>query len=211
MLNDITKGNLIAFEGIDGSGKTTQIKILSERLMKLGIHYYTTMEPTDGPIGTLIHQMLIGRINMDKRIVGPLIVADRFDHLLNDTNGILNKINNGTHVITDRYYFSTYAYNSIDMSLDWVIDMNKEVKKILSPTITIFIDIPPNVAMERIHKNRYTSELFEKESYLKKVREKYLESFEILKTTENVLIVDGTKDQNTISTKIWDEVCKYLL
>lgn len=202
----VNKGKFIAFEGIDGSGKSTQIRLLNERMKKEGIHCYTTMEPTDSPIGSLIHQIMTGRIKTDNKVIAGLFVADRLDHLLNDINGIVNKINEGTTVITDRYYFSSYAYHSVDMPMDWVIKANEQSSNILRPTVTIFIDISADVAVERIAKNRQHQELFEKKSRLVKVREKYFEAFEKLKDEERVVVVDGSRSEQEIADDIWEKI-----
>lgn len=200
------QGKFIAFEGIDGSGKSTQIRILNERMKKEGIHCYTTMEPTDSPIGSLIHQIMTGRIRTDNKVIAALFVADRLDHLLNDVDGIVSKINEGTTVLTDRYYFSSYAYHSVDMPMDWVIQANGQSSSILRPTATIFIDTDPDTAMERIAKNRDHQELFEKKSRLVKVREKYLEAFEKLKEEERILVIDGNRSVQEIADHIWEQV-----
>jgi len=205
------KGKFIAFEGIDGSGKSTQIQLLTEKLRSLGITCYTTMEPTDSPIGTLIHQIMTGRIKTDNKVIAALFVADRLDHLLNDVNGIAPKISDGITVITDRYYFSSYAYHSVDMPMDWVISANEQSSAILKPTVTVFIDISPKEAIKRISQNRFHRELFEKESRLIKVRTKYLEAFEKQRNNENFIIIDGNKSQEDISQDIWREIGKYFL
>lgn len=163
-INDDHKngGKFIAFEGIDGSGKSTQIEYLTEKLKKENIYYYTTMEPTDSPIGSLIHQIMTGRVKTDNKVIAALFVADRLDHLLNDLNGLKAKIDEGITVISDRYYFSSYAYHSVDMPMEWVIQANDQCKQILKPTATVFIDVDPDTAIERIAKNRFHQELFEK-------------------------------------------------
>lgn len=206
---EISRGRFIAFEGIDGSGKSTQIKLLSNRLKEKGIHYYTTMEPTDSPIGSLIHQIMTGRIKTDNKVIAGLFVADRLDHLLNNVDGIAAKIQEGTTVITDRYYFSSYAYHSVDMPMDWVIQANAQAKEILQPTVTIFVDVNPDTAIERIAKNRFHQELFEKKSRLVKVREKYFEAFEKLQDTENIVVIDGNRSPEEIAEDIWSEVSQY--
>ena len=207
--NQVKRGVFIAFEGIDGSGKSTQIQLLSNKLKERGVYCYTTMEPTDSPIGSLIHQVMTGRIKTDNKVIAGLFVADRLDHLLNDINGILSKIQEGTTVITDRYYFSSYAYHSVDMPMEWVIQANAQSKELLQPTVTIFIDVNPDTAIERIAKNRFHQELFEKKSRLVKVREKYLEAFERLKDEETFVIIDGNRSQNEIADEIWDVVKEY--
>ena len=210
-IQQVKKGKFIAFEGIDGSGKSTQIRLLANKLKEIGVYCYTTMEPTDSPIGSLIHQIMTGRIKTDNKVIAGLFVADRLDHLLNDVNGVLSKIMEGTTVITDRYYFSSYAYHSVDMPMDWVIQANAQSKELLQPTVTIFIDVNPDNAVERIAKNRFNQELFEKKSRLIKVREKYLESFEKLKDEENIVIIDGNRSQEEIAEEIWDKVKSYFV
>lgn len=207
---NVSKGNFIAFEGIDGSGKSTQIRMLDARMKEQGIYCYTTMEPTDSPIGSLIHQIMMGRIKTDNKVIAALFVADRLDHLLNDINGIVNKINEGTTVITDRYYFSSYAYHSVDMPMDWVIKANEQSSNILRPTVNVFIDISPDVAIERIAKNRFHQELFEKKSRLIKVREKYLEAFDKLKEEECIIKVDGNRSEQEIADDIWEGIKEFL-
>lgn len=210
-IQQVKKGKFIAFEGIDGSGKSTQIRLLANKLKEIGVYCYTTMEPTDSPIGSLIHQIMTGRIKTDNKVIAGLFVADRLDHLLNDVNGVLPKIMEGTTVITDRYYFSSYAYHSVDMPMDWVIQANAQSKELLQPTVTIFIDVNPDNAVERIAKNRFHQELFEKKSRLIKVREKYLEAFEKLKDEENIVIIDGDRSQEEIAEEIWDKVKSYFV
>lgn len=205
----VNRGNFIAFEGIDGSGKSTQISMLTNRLNKEGICCYTTMEPTNSPIGSLIHQIMTGRIKTDNRVIAGLFVADRLDHLLNEVDGIVSKINEGTTVITDRYYFSSYAYHSVDMPMEWVIRANEQSSAILKPTVTIFIDVQPDTAIERIAKNRFHQELFEKKSRLVKVRENYLKAFELLKKEEKYVIIDGNQTQEKIAEMVWDTVKEY--
>ena len=202
-------GSFIAFEGIDGSGKSTQIMLLKNRLESEGIRCYTTCEPTDSPIGSLIHQIMTGRILSDNRVVAALFVADRLDHLLNPTNGIYAKIIDGVSVITDRYYFSSYAYHSVDMSMDWVISANSQSAEILRPSVTIFIDIDPEDALERIQKTRFHPELFETRERLFSVRQKYFEAFDKLKDKENILIVDGKKEAHVLASEIWEKVKPY--
>lgn len=208
---ETNRGKFIAFEGIDGSGKSTQIQLLTEKLKEMGVACYKTMEPTDSPIGSLIHQIMTGRMKTDNKVIAGLFVADRLDHLLNDVNGLLPKIQEGTTVITDRYYFSSYAYHSVDMPMEWVIQANAQSKELLQPTATIFIDVDPDTALERIAKNRQHQELFEKKSRLEKVREKYFEAFERLKDEETVIVIDGNRPQEEIAKDIWDAVKHYFM
>ena len=200
------KGIFIAFEGIDGSGKSTQIQLLKDRIMQKGIRCYQTCEPSAGPIGSMTRQILTGRMKADSRVIATMFAADRLDHLLNEVDGIAAKVNGGITVLTDRYYFSSYAYHSVDVPMDWVIKTNEESAKVLRPDLTVFIDIDADTAMERITKNRFHTELFEKKSRLEKVRDNYFKAFEILKEEENVIIVNGNKTPEEISEEIWKTV-----
>ncbi len=204
------KGNFIVFEGIDGSGKSTQIHYLIEHLRKENVPCYATMEPTDSPIGSVIHNIMTGRIKTDNKVIAALFAADRLDHLLNEVNGLAAKVENGTTVISDRYYFSSYAYHAVDMPMDWVIQANEQSAQILRPTVNIFIDVDPNTALERIAKNRFERELFEKRSRLIQVRENYLKAFDKLKDIENIVCIDGNQTPEQIADQVWAAVCPFI-
>jgi dTMP kinase len=211
MTNNKPKGAFIAFEGIDGAGKTTQIRKLSEKLSSLNIRCYETGEPTDSPIGSLIHQIMTGRISADNRVIASLFIADRVDHLLNSTDGIYHKIINGTTVVTDRFYFSSYAYHGVDINMDWVINGNSICAEIIRPTLNVFLDIPVEKAVERIKRDKFHIELYETEERLRLVRQKYFEAFEMLKDVENVIIVDADADADTVAERIWKVLSVYFL
>ena len=200
----------IALEGIDGSGKSTQTKLLTEKLTAAGHKVYSTFEPTDNFIGTIIRNILKGEKKADDRTIAGLFVADRLDHLLNETNGIVKKLEEGFTVITDRYYFSSYAYHGTHMDIDWVIAANAMAASILKPDINIFIDVSPEAAMQRISKNRETVELYETLENLKNVRAKYKESFEKLTEQENIFIADGNRSPEEIAVDIYSEVDRIL-
>jgi len=200
------KNLFIAFEGIDGSGKSTQVKKLTDQLKQAGHKVYATFEPTDSPIGAIIRNVFNHRLEADHRTIAGLFVADRLDHLLNKTNGILKKLEEGYTVITDRYYFSSYAYHGTHMALDWVIDANSLSADLLRPDLNIYIDISPEVSMERIIKDRSTIELYETKENLRNVRDKYLEAFELLKSKENVFVTEGDRSPEQIATDIWTKV-----
>ncbi|KAI4451970.1 Thymidylate kinase [Eubacterium plexicaudatum ASF492] len=204
------KGIFIAFEGIDGSGKSTQIRLLADYLRKMEVAFYTTMEPTDSPIGSMIHQIMTGRMHADPKVIAALFTADRLDHLLNEVNGIARRIDEGTTVIMDRYYLSSYAYQSVDLPLEWLIHANEPAKEIMRPDVNIFIDIEPELAMERISGNRFQKELFEEQSRLERVRRNYLDVFDRLQGEEQVVVIDGNRSQEAVAEDIRSTVMKYL-
>lgn len=165
------RGRFFALEGIDGSGKSTQLELLARRLEQAGFPCLTTCEPTAGPIGSLLRQVLTGQIPCDSRVVAPLFTADRLDHLLNGENGLCRAVERGLTVLSDRYYFSSYAYQSVDLPLEWVIEVNRPCAQLLRPTATVFIDVSPELALARIAQNRERTELFETEDRLTRTRE----------------------------------------
>ena len=200
------KNLFIAFEGIDGSGKSTQVKLLSDQLTNAGHKVYSTFEPTDSPIGTLIRNIFNHKMESDHRTIAALFVADRLDHLLNKTHGVLKKLEEGYTVITDRYYFSSYAYHGVHMPMDWVIKSNAISAGLLRPDINIYIDIAPDTSMDRLSKGRTSMELYETRENLKMVRDKYFEAFEQLKFKEHIFITDGNRSADLIADDIWNEV-----
>ena len=86
-----TTGRFLALEGIDGSGKSTQLQLLLERLRARGVECRGTREPSDGPVGAMVRQILTGRVTADHRVIAGLFAADRLDHLVNRRDGILEQ------------------------------------------------------------------------------------------------------------------------
>ena len=130
------KGKFIALEGIDGSGKSSQIGPLVKRLEGLGVPCRETREPTGGPVGSLIRQIFTGRVTADNRVIAALYAADRIDHLVNEVDGLCSAIDSGITVVSDRYYFSSYAYHSVDVDMGWVIQANALSAQLLRPRRT---------------------------------------------------------------------------
>ena len=200
------KNLFIAFEGIDGSGKSTQVKILSERLTETGHKVYVTAEPTKSPIGLLIRNIFSHQSEADHRTIASLFVADRLDHLLNKTDGILKKLEEGFTVITDRYYFSSYAYHGTHMDMDWVIEANSLSAELLRPDLNIYIDVSAETSIKRLNEGRSSMELYETKENLYSVRKKYIEAFEKLKSVENIFVTSGDRSPELIAADIWKEV-----
>ncbi|MGH1383487.1 dTMP kinase [Kordia sp.] len=201
------KNNIfIAIEGIDGSGKSTQAKNIAKRLEANGHKVYLTFEPTDMRIGKMIRSILGGKEKADEKVIAALFVADRLDHLLHETEGILKKLEEGYTVITDRYYFSSYAYHGAHMDMDWVIQSNKMAAEILKPTVNIFVDVSPEVAMKRINANRETIEIYETLDNLKAVQSQYTRAFEKLKKEEHIVSVNGDETPEKVTEALWEVI-----
>jgi dTMP kinase len=203
-------GRFLVFEGIDGSGKSTQIRRIHNRLVEKGTSVVETCEPTDGPIGSLIRKMLAGSVETDQLTIAALFAADRTDHLVNKSNGVKAMVDQGRVVLCDRYYFSSYAYHAQYMEMDWVIQANALNAKMLRPTATLFIDVDPDVCLERIRANRNSFDMYEKIDILKRVRENYFLAFERLRDQEKVIIIDGNASLDRVEENIWKQIQQLL-
>ena len=200
------RGKFIAFEGIDGSGKSTQIALLEQRLKEEGIPVYVTREPTDGPYGAMLHTIMTGRLDACEETIAALYVADRMDHIKNKRNGLLAKIEEGITVLTDRYYFSSYAYQGAHISMDWTIMANSICAPALRPDLYLFFVLKPEVRFARISQNRTDFEIYEKLDNLRNTRQKYLEAFERLKDQEKVSFIDADQSTEQIAEDVWTQV-----
>ncbi len=206
------QGKFFVIEGVDGSGKSTQMKILSNKLSSINLKHYLTTEPTDGPIGVLIRKVLRKEIMVSDSALAGLFLADRLDHLENDENGLTKIISQGTHVITDRYYWSSFAYHSLHLPMEWVIAINSKCAEILKPDITFYLDLAPGESIRRIKQSRASTELFEEKKILENVRNNYLKSIELLGDKENVVVVNTNENKSPeeVFEEIWERISKIL-
>ncbi|MBR7186003.1 MAG: dTMP kinase [Clostridia bacterium] len=188
------RGKFIVFEGTDGSGKSTQIKLLGKYLSSKGVEVYLTREPTDSPFGALLRSCLTGRVDADERAIAALFAADRLDHILNEVNGIRAMLEAGVTVLCDRYYFSSFAYNGGFVPLEWIIELNRQAMELMRPDLVIYIDLPPEEGMRRVAK-RGEAERYETLERQKLIREKYFEVFERFKDQENIVIVKSEENK----------------
>ena len=201
------KENLfIAVEGIDGSGKSTQVQLLKANLEEAGYKVYATNEPTNFEAGKLIRSIFNHRVNADQHTIAALFVADRLQHLLDKENGILAMLEKGYTVITDRYYFSSYAYHSAYVEMDWVMSINAKCAALLKPDLNIFVDVDPETAFKRIISTRTSTELYETKENLRKVYDNYLKAFKLLKNTESIVFVNGKNDVQQVAADIFKTV-----
>lgn len=204
------KGCFITFEGIDGSGKSTQIQFLKSRIEAAGEACYHTLEPSGGPVGSLLRQYLSGRMKADEYTLAALFAADRLDHLHNTTDGICSKIEQGIHVICDRYVLSNYAYQGVRVPMTWIMQLNQAALDSLRPDCHIFIDVSPETAMKRMARERFHADLYETEERLKEVRDCYHKLIKELQGQEKIFIIDGNQPVQTVSDDIWQRIADIL-
>lgn len=196
----------IVLEGIDGCGKTTQSKLLSRFLSSKGFEVVLTREPTDGEIGKLIKEKYL-KEESSPLVDALLFSADREEHL---KKTVIPALNQGKIVVSDRYYHSTLAYQSAQgVELEWLLNLNKNFIK---PDLTLIIDVEAKKAMERIEcdERRDEKKKFEKVEFLEKVRGNFLRLKEILRD-ENIVIVDGSKNEREVFELVKREVEKLIL
>jgi dTMP kinase len=192
----------ICFEGIDGSGKSTQAKLLAEYLQQRSKVVFLTAEPTKHAIGKLIREAFNKKNTLEEPTIALLFAADRLEHILNPSDGILQQLKKKSFVICDRYYFSSYAYHSVHVPMAWVIENNKLAAQLCKPTATIFIDVNAETAWQRIKQNRHSTELYETLENLEKVYNNYLQSFEILKKEENIIVINGNQSVEAVHAEV---------
>lgn len=191
------RGKFIVFEGIDGAGLTTQSSILKNWLDEQGLAAFSTKEPTDGPIGGTIRLALSKRLTMKPAALALSFAADRMDHLETE---IIPKIEKGVIVISDRYYLSSFAYQMLDLDLQWIRQLNS---KALKPDLTILLDVPAGVSQWRMKRMRWHVELFEEEHKLERVRNNFHAIAEDLKKKgENIEIIDGNRQLSEVQKDV---------
>jgi dTMP kinase len=150
----------IVFEGVDGCGKSTHAKLLAEWLKEAGKSVLLTAEPTQGKIGHVIRQILSGAQEVDPRTLALLFTADRCEHV----KEIRAAQEEGKIVISDRYYYSTVAYQSAQgLGREWLLEINKFD---LKPDLVLLLDIAPAAAEARAA----SGEIFENKEFLGKFR-----------------------------------------
>lgn len=161
-------GKFIVFEGLDGSGLTTQATLLRNYFLSKGKNVVLTKEPTDGLMGGIIKSCLRGEWKTDPLTLQMLFAADRSHHLQSEIEPALK---DGQMVICDRYILSSLVFGSINVSLDVLKKLNLHFRK---PSLTVVLDTQPRVCLERMKKARHHVELFEEERKLEQARRNFI-------------------------------------
>ncbi len=196
---DKGRGVFICIEGIDGSGKTTAARRVVKALMEKGYDAVYTAEPSKGVFGNIVKKSILqGTKRFPKVLEAVIFAVDRVDHIENE---IRPQLNAGRIVVCDRYLYSSIAYQGTSRRmLEWVREINKHAIK---PDLAIYIDVPPEVMVDRIKRKKSVMETWEtqkrvREAYLKQVREGQLE------------IVEGNVSKNDVAQAIDHLISDYL-
>lgn len=194
------KGLLIALEGIDGTGLTTQAGRLVSWLRST-MPAHGTKEPSDGPVGRLIRQALRGTGGppLAESAMALLFAADRIDHA---ATVIAPRQAAGEAVVTDRYLLSSYAYQSLELDLDWIMALNRQAPL---PDLTLLLTVDPRTSRDRIAR-RDRRERYEDLPRLEAVLANYLRLAERLEDLLHIRIVDGSGSAEEVSRRVREAV-----
>lgn len=204
-------GKFIVFEGIDGAGKSTQVALLCERLKAMGRSVALTAEPTSLKSGKALRAALSGRVKKTECEMAAMFVADRIAHNTEAENGILALCQRGFDVISDRYYYSTLAYQGQTTDYGWVKAMNTLCPEIKRPDICIYLDLLPEQSLARITSRGEAVEIYENAERLTAVRNAFLSVIEDLRGDgERIFIVNADRTPEEISDEIFDIITKNL-
>ncbi|MFO0739225.1 MAG: dTMP kinase [Labilithrix sp.] len=208
-------GRFIVLEGIDGAGTTTQTARLCDRLRAEGRASKSTREPSDGPVGTLVRQVLTGRMVIPGgrspgwTTMALLFAADRMDHVESDIEPFLAT---GGIIVSDRYDASSLAYQSVtsgkegEQAVAWIRELNKHA---LRPDLTIVVDLPADVAAARRETRGEAAQLYEQNEVQRALADFY-HTLDKHMPEDRIAIVDGNGTVDEVHARIWDACAKVL-
>ncbi|MCL2373220.1 MAG: dTMP kinase [Defluviitaleaceae bacterium] len=193
----------IVFEGIDGSGKSTQIQLLRDKLVEAGRECLLTAEPSCNPLGVMARDFTKGKYgNMAAETIALLFAADRWQHY---TSEIAPMLEGGGVVLCDRYYYSNMAYQGTDVAaLARLADYNQAAMAARRPDFVFFLDVQPKECLRRINSARDEISIFETLPKLTVLRERFLTTFQHLGDAENIFVIDANgRGVNEIGDEIY--------
>ncbi|HEX3766449.1 MAG TPA: dTMP kinase [Kofleriaceae bacterium] len=193
---------LIVLEGLDGAGTTTQARRLATHLQGRGHPAHLTREPSDGPIGRLIREMLSGQhavpgARISQSTFGLLFAADRLDHMQREVEPRLAA---GVTVVSDRWYHSSLAYQGTGADRDWIATLNARARR---PDLTIFLQVRPEIAAQRRVAAGRVQELFEDLAMQQEVEAGYQATLaELGALGERIEVIDGELPPDAVFQQI---------
>jgi dTMP kinase len=192
------KGSFIVIEGLDGSGKTTQAKLLVSKLRQ-NHHAIYTAEPSEGQIGKFIRKsILYGETRPPTSVEALLFAADRIEHVRNEINPALEE---GALVVSDRYLYSSLAYQgSAGLSLEWIQSINMFTMK---PDLALYIDVDPEEVFKRLKPKRSVMENLETQQRVRDIYLKYVENGVLTR-------IDGDRPKRFVAKAIFTIVTSFL-
>jgi dTMP kinase len=198
------RGRFVVVEGLDGAGTTTQARLLGEALRAAGRAVHVTAEPSGGPVGAMVRQVLARRLlggqgrELDPHALALLFAADRRDHLAAE---VLPRLAAGTDVVSDRYALSSLAYQGLTTGdMAWVEAINREAT---APDLTIFLRVRAGLALGRRRAAATDPELYEVEAFQRRVAKSYQRALERLRRAgQRVEVLDGERPVEVVAEAI---------
>lgn len=206
------RGSFITFEGIDSSGKSVQVKLLSDNLKREKIPHILVRDPGTTRISERIRQIVLDRNNKEMCHQSELFLFSAARaQMVSET--ILPNLEKGLTVICDRFYDSTTAYQGYgrDLDISIVRTINQFASLGREPDLTFYIDIEPSLALKRKYKTGSEFDRIEKEKhdFIRKVRDGYLQI--AAGEPQRIIIVKGDNPIDSIALEIWKHVKKSLI
>jgi len=199
--------NFAVFEGGDGSGTSTQLALLRDKLAACRQEtpvFFPTAEPVEGPIGRIIRSALKNDPVLEPDTLARLFAADRGEHLY-APGGIVERCKRGELVICDRYVLSSLVYQGIECGEELPRSLNAPFP---APELLLFFDIDPHIAQERLH-SRTSLEIYEHLEFQKKVRERYHALIgEYRQAGVRAEIIDAAQSIDKVAAEVWSHVSK---
>lgn len=200
---DKKRGLFIVIEGVDGSGKSTQARLLTEYMQKLGRSVHHTAEPTESGLGGMVRDGLGAEHPRTTEELAAMFLADRVAHNVSPKSGIKQYLDAGTDVVCDRYYYSSIAYQGVGGSLNWVADMNLNCPVIERPDLCVFIDLDPEKCFEHLRSGRTHFEIYEKDAaMINETRRRYEIAFGLTKGRDRVVYIDGSRTPDEVAADV---------
>lgn len=198
------RGRFVVLEGLDGAGTTTQARLLGEALRAAGRAVHVTAEPSGGPAGALVRQVLQQRIGggrgggFDPHALALLFAADRLDHVAAEVEPRLAE---GCDVVSDRYTLSSLAYQGLTTGdLAWVEAINRRAP---APDLTIFLRVRPGLALGRRQAAGTAPELYEVAAFQRRVARSYQRALELLRRRgQRVEVLDGEAPVEEVASQV---------
>lgn len=196
-------GNFIVLEGLDGAGTSTQLRMINRQLQRKKLTHYCTFEPTRSSVGRLIWDILKGRKTVHPYTLALLFAADRKEHLEQPGKGIISRAGKGELVVSDRYIFSSLAYQSIETGFQKVLSLNAHFPL---PSHLFFIDTSPEECQERMQ-GRRRKELFDRLAFQRKVYGAYQKAMDTFSDSKMVIHkIDGNRSREEVFKTLWIEL-----
>ncbi|MDR0409659.1 MAG: dTMP kinase [Spirochaetaceae bacterium] len=198
--------NFVVFEGIDGSGTSTQLDILKRRFdadKTSGFPaLHAAFEPTDGPVGRLLREALRGGQRLHPQTLARLFSADRAEHLYGE-GGVFQLAKGGALVVCDRYTLSSLVYQGIECGSALPAALNAGFP---APELLLYFDIEPSAAFERME-NRRQKDIYERLHFQIQVRERYLELLDSCRAEgSRVVVIDASAPVDSVAHVVWGNI-----